>query len=266
MKIDFGLTAGDYARHRVGFPPKLFVRLARFGIGLPGQRILDLGTGTGTLARGWAKQGCQVTAIDRAPAMLAQASRLDAADGVTVRYLVAHAEAVPLASGTFDVVTAGQCWHWFDRTRAAQEVSRLLAHGGRLAICHFDWMPQPGNVVEATERIVEGHNPQWEFGRGIGMYSQWLADVAEAGFRDIESFSFDLDVPYTHDGWCGRMRASSGVAASLPPEKVNAFALDLRAMLARDFPEEILAVAHRVFAVVCRTRAYRCVAARDATG
>ena len=52
MKIDFGATAVDYAKHRAGFPSSLFNKLSEYGIGLPGQNIVDLGTGTGTLARG----------------------------------------------------------------------------------------------------------------------------------------------------------------------------------------------------------------------
>ncbi len=42
--IDFDRAADDYGRHRTGFPEELYERLARFGIGLEGQRVLDLGT------------------------------------------------------------------------------------------------------------------------------------------------------------------------------------------------------------------------------
>lgn len=47
MGVDFGKTAGDYARHRVGFPDELFVRLTDFGVGEPGQKAPDPGAGTG---------------------------------------------------------------------------------------------------------------------------------------------------------------------------------------------------------------------------
>lgn len=252
MQIDFGKTADDYARHRAGFPPELFVRLARFGIGLPGKRLLDLGTGTGALAREFARAGLRVTGLDRSRAMVAEGVRLARADELPLECVVAPAESLPFREAAFDVVTAGQCWHWFDRTRAAAEAYRVLRPGGRLALCHFDWLPLPGNVVEATERLVERHNPQWGFGGGLGLYPQWLLDVRVAGFADAETFSFDLDVPYTHEGWRGRMRASSGVAASLPPAGVAAFDRELEALLRSAYPQEPLPVAHRVSATICR--------------
>jgi 2-polyprenyl-3-methyl-5-hydroxy-6-metoxy-1,4-benzoquinol methylase len=63
--IDFGRTAADYGRHRAGFPPALFERLEAMGVLRAGMRALDLGTGTGTLARGVAQRGCAVTGLDR---------------------------------------------------------------------------------------------------------------------------------------------------------------------------------------------------------
>ncbi len=51
MNPDFGRTADDYASHRAGFPDSLFERLSELGIGLEGQDVVDLGTGTGTLGR-----------------------------------------------------------------------------------------------------------------------------------------------------------------------------------------------------------------------
>src|SRR5262245_36599729 len=113
--VDFGKTASDYAKHRVGFPDRFFERLFDQGIVAKGERVLDLGTGTGTIARGLAKRGCAVTALDPSEAMLEQARTLDRDAGVTVRYMSARAEQTGLPDGCLDVVAAGQCWHWFDR-------------------------------------------------------------------------------------------------------------------------------------------------------
>lgn len=252
LTIDFGKAAADYGRYRAGFPDALFERLQRFGVGLEGQRVLDLGTGTGTLARGFALRGCAVTGLDRSAALTDEAARLDRTAGVTISYVTASAEQTGLAGASFEGVSAGQCWHWFDRPRVAQEIRRVLVPHGWLLIAHFDWLPLPGNVADATERLIQQHNPAWKFAGGLGMYPAWLSDVLLAGFEDVESFSFDVAAPYTHEGWRGRIRASAGVAASMDPEQVVRFDAALHMLLAQRFPGEPLQIPHRVFAVVSR--------------
>ena len=252
MKADFGPTAADYASFRAGFPEALFERLARHGMGRPGQRIADLGSGTGSLARGFARRGARVTAVDISADMLAQARTLAEGEGVDIETHVAPAESTGLAEGAFDAVTAGQCWHWFARPEAAREAWRLLRPGGRLAICHFDWIPVPGNMVAATEELIRRHNPAWDLGGGMGLYPAWLADAAAAGFHEIETFSFDMAVPYSHEAWRGRVRASAGVGGSLAAAAVARFDRDLARLLARDFPADPLSIPHRAFALIAR--------------
>lgn len=253
--VDFGKTAEDYGRHRAGFPPALFERLRAAGIGLPGHRLLDLGTGTGTLARGFALGGCAVTGLDPAEPLMEQARVLDTQAGVSVSYVVGRAEETGLPGNSFDVVAAGQCWHWFDGPLAAAEARRLLVPAGRLVIAHYDWLPLPGNVVEATEKLIEAHNPAWTMGGGTGLHPSGLADVAIAGFTELETFSFDEPAMYSHEGWRGRVRASAGVGASLSPREVAAFDADLALLLAERFPGDPLAVPHRCFALTCRAPA-----------
>lgn len=253
MDVDFGRTAQDYGRHRAGFPPSMFDRLAAYDVGRPGQAVVDLGTGTGTVARGFARRGCRSTGIDPSPELLDQARRLDLEVGARVDYLVATAEATGLPGTSVDVVSAGQCWHWFDRPAAAREARRLLRPGGSIVICHFDWLPVPGNVVEATEALIFEHNPRWTAAGGHGMYPQWARDVADAGFGGIETFSYDEDVRYSHEAWRGRIRASAGVAASLARAEVEQFDARLRAMLKERFRSAPLTVPHRIWALVART-------------
>ena len=250
MQVDFGRTVEDYSRHRAGFPDALFGELAARGLGGAGRRVLDLGTGTGTLARGFARRGARVVAMDISAEMAAGARRLAESEGLEIEVRVGPAEATGLPGGSLDLVAAGQCWHWFDRPAAAAEARRLLAPGGRLVICHLDWIPLTGNVVAATEALIEAHNPDWRMGGGSGLHPQWLRDAGEAGFAEIETFSRDLAVPYGHEAWRGRIRASAGVGGSLDEPAVGAFDRALAALLARDFPQDPLQVPHRLWCMI----------------
>ncbi|HTR61692.1 MAG TPA: hypothetical protein VMH37_08315, partial [Candidatus Binataceae bacterium] len=115
---------------------------------------------------------------------------------------------------------------------------------------HFDWIPLPGNLADTTEKLIQKHNPKWKLAGGMGLYPQWLGGLAMAGFHGIETFSFDLDVPYSHEAWRGRIRASAGVGASMQPDGVAAFDAELRALMASQYPHDPVAVLHRTFAAI----------------
>ena len=250
MEVDFGSTAHEYAAYRTGFPAELFTRLAALGVGLAGQRVADLGTGTGTLARRFAAAGCAVTGVDVAPEMLSQARQADAAAGLEITYRVAPAEDTGLAGSAWEVVSAGQCWHWFDRRRAVAEARRLLTGGGALAICYRDYVVAPGNVCEASEELVLTHNPGWAMGGWTGIPPEYAAELSAAGFTGVRTFGFGITVPFTHEAWRGRMRTCNGVGASLPEAGIAAFDADLARLLAGRFPDEPLMVPHRISALI----------------
>lgn len=255
MQVDFGRTANDYGKHRAGFPEAFFERLQREGVLRSGLRAVDLGTGTGTVARGLARRGCAVTGLDISEPMLETARQLASQEGVTLEFRRGSAERTELPSGAFELVTAGQCWHWFDRAAAAREAMRLLVPGGRLVIAHFDWVLAPGNVVEATEALMEEFNPgsqlpQYRYGHNVGLYPEWFRDVMGAGYMRLESFSFDVEVPYTHESWRGRVRASAKVGGSLPKDRVERFDEAFATLLASRFPQDPLSIPHRVFALL----------------
>ena len=250
MAIDFGKTADDYATHRAGFPDSFFDRLLTDGLVTDGKALVDLGTGTGTLARGFAHRGAHVIGIDPSVEMLAAARQTAQAENLTVQFQEGSAEDTGLSNDSAEIVTAGQCWHWFDRPAAAAEIARILRPGGTLVIGYFDWIPLPGNVLAATETLIEKYNPNWRGGGGRGLYPRWLTDLGQAGYRNIRTWSYDEWPSYSHAAWCGRVRASAGIAASLAPDAVAAFDAEHAAMLGRDFPDDPFSVHHRVFCVL----------------
>ncbi len=249
--VDFGRTAADYARHRAGYPDELFARLTALGVGLTGQRLLDLATGTGYLGRGFARRGARVTGLDRSDELLGEARRLDAEADVVIDYVLGRAEETGLPGATYDVVTVGQAWHWFERDQAAAEARRRLVAGGTMALAHFDPIPVAGSVVEASETLIEAHNPDWPWGGLDGFHTHEAADLAQAGFTGLESFSFDVDVPYTAEAWRGRIRAHAGIGASLPADRIEIFDAAHAEMLAERFGNDLTAP-HRAFAMIGR--------------
>ena len=250
--VDFARTAGDSALQYSSFPHELYDRLQRFDIGVHEQRVLDLGTGAGTLGRGFARRGCRVTGLDISPELLEQARRLDLEAKVSVTYVLAEAEHTGLPTASFDAVVAGQSWHWFKRSKAAREARRLIVPGGALVLVHFDWLPLPGTVAQATEELILSYNRRWAMAGLAGLFPDWLTDVRVAGLSAVETFSFDVELPLTHEAWRGRVRASSGVGASLSRGNVERFDEKLRGLLVERFAEEPLRIPYRVWAVVAR--------------
>jgi ubiquinone/menaquinone biosynthesis C-methylase UbiE len=245
--IDFGRTAVDYERHRPGFPDDFFDRLvARRWIG-PGQRALDLGTGTGSLALGFAARDLVVTGIDIAPELLEAAEKAAAARGLSAHFIESRAEDTLQAVDSFDLVSAGQCWWWFDEDAALEETRRVLARGGRLLICTFSYLPLTGNLADRTEELVLKHNPGWPKAGWMGIHPEHIRALDRGGFTDVGSFSYMVDVPFSHEAWRGRIRTCNGVGSALGSEQVKRFDAELAEMLARDFPPKLL-VPHRIFA------------------
>lgn len=244
--IDFGRRAVDYEEHRPGFPESFFDRLLANGWIGPDQRALDLGTGTGSLALGFAARGLESTGLDIATELLDVARQRAADRRLAARFVEGRAEATGEKDASFDLVSAGQCWWWFDESAAINEATRVLVPGGRLLICSFSYLALPGNVAARTEELILRHNPGWPKAGWRGIHPEQVEALDVAGFRTVESFSYVVDVPFDHVAWRGRMRTCNGVGSALNTEQVTALDSDLAAML-RDFPGE-LAVPHRLFA------------------
>jgi len=241
--IDWSKAAADYARFRPGPPPSFYARLAAFGTGLPGQRILDLGTGTGVLARTFARQGAVVAGIDVADGQLAMARALAEQEGLAVDFRQASAEATPFADGAFDRITANQCWSYFDKAKAIPEARRLLAPGGMLVITHFSWLTHNDRIGRASEDLIYKHNPRFDTGRWSGEIRS-MPQLAE-GVRTCGLFWYDEPIEFTRETWRGRIRANRGVGASLGPEAVAAFDAEHDEMLRR-IGAEAFTVPHRL--------------------
>ena len=121
-----------------------------------GERILDIGTGTGWAARLAARRGAEVTGVDIAPGMLAAARALSVGLEPRPVYKQAAAEALPFADASFDGVisTYGVIFSRSPST-AVREMARVTRSGGRLALATW------------------ADNPEGYIARFFGLIGQW---------------------------------------------------------------------------------------------
>jgi SAM-dependent methyltransferase len=91
----------------------------------PRTRILDLGCGTGELARRLARHVAAIAAVDRSPRMIDAARRMPGGDAPNIDWIVGEVESLSL-SGKFDLVIAAESFHWFDWPRACARITELV--------------------------------------------------------------------------------------------------------------------------------------------
>ena len=108
--------------------------VARAGI-QNGERILDLGCGTGIVARQVLKhmgKSCQITGVDVNAVVLEKAREICSPKSEPDTWKQSDATTLPFSDGDFDVIMCQQGLQYFsDRPRTLQEITRVLAQGGR---------------------------------------------------------------------------------------------------------------------------------------
>ncbi|BAJ26810.1 MULTISPECIES: class I SAM-dependent methyltransferase [Kitasatospora] len=124
--------------------------------GTAGLDVLDVGCGTGSLARLLAEAGHRVTGVDLAPAMVDLAREKFAAAGLTGRFLVGDASRPPTGGDRYDAVLCRHLlWTLPDPVAALREWTARLRPGGRLLLVEGRWR-EAGAPVEPYAPGAEG--------------------------------------------------------------------------------------------------------------
>jgi ubiquinone/menaquinone biosynthesis C-methylase UbiE len=151
----FGSVADRYERARPGYPEEAVEWLVGAA-----RRVVDLGAGTGKLARQLVARGLDVTAVEPSAEMLDQLRA--AVPGA--RAVRGTAEQIPVEDASADAVVVAQAFHWFDAQVALREIARVLRAGGVLGLVWNDrdeavpWAARLSEIIR-EERLPSGEAP-----------------------------------------------------------------------------------------------------------
>ena len=147
-----------------------------------------------------------------------------------IDFCVCPAENTGFADNCFDVVTAVQCFHYFDAEKTAAEIRRVLKPEGVFCKIFMDWLPFEDEIIHEMESLVLKYNPHWS-GGGFEQFRYQFPSWAEQRFEIETIHSYRATLSFTKEAWLGRVRSCRGVGASLSEKEVSQFEEEYRTML-----------------------------------
>jgi SAM-dependent methyltransferase len=159
----------------------------------PGERILDVGCGEGTLTMKIIERGATVLGVDNSPEMIA-AARTNGVDAVQLA-----AEDMQFFA-EFDAAFSNATLHWvLQKEQAARAILRALKPGGRFA----GEMGGEGNLTKLREAldeelIIRGYAPPVEASNWYASPEEFAAVYEAAGFREVDARLIERPTPIEH--------------------------------------------------------------------
>ena len=157
----------------------------------PGSRVLDVGCGTGVVARLAAQEvgdDGTVVGVDVNAGMLAEARRMATAEDLPIEWHESSAESMPFPDESFDIVVCQMSVQFMtDRAKALGEMRRVAASGGRILVT----LPPPNPLFDALGDALDRHAGEEAAGFVRAVFSLGRTDqveelLREAGLRHIE--------------------------------------------------------------------------------
>ena len=247
--FDWGRTSKEYAKYRDIYPEEFYKKIIDRGLCLEGQKVLDLGTGTGVLPRNMYRYGAKWVGCDISPEQIEQAKALALAGSMKIDFRAVSTEDIDFPDESFDVITACQCFWYFDHEKVMPKLAGLLRSGGKLLILYMAWLPFEDKIAGASEELVLKYNPKWS-GAGETKHPIWIPDITYDHFVMEDHEEYDLMVPFTKESWHGRMRACRGVGASLSEAELEKWDVEHRELLDQIAPEQFDILHYAALAVL----------------
>ena len=220
LAATFNGVAQLYHRARPEYPDALYdhlIKATRLG---GGDRLLEVGCGTGKATLALARRGFRLTCVEPGPA-LAAAARANLA-GFDVGVVEAKFENVRLARGGFDVAFAATAWHWVDHSVGYQKLAAALRPGGYFAFWSATHVrPDDGDpffdeIQPVYDEIGEGIAPGAHFPRPGELSGDQEELEASGLFRVVDESQYDWETVYDADSYIDLLNTFSGHIAMEP--------------------------------------------------
>lgn len=215
--FDWGKASEDYAKFRDIYPQEFYDKILSRKLCMNGQRVLDIGTGTGVLPRNLYRYGAKWTGTDISKNQINQAKILS--QGMDIDYFAMPAENIEFPENSFDVITACQCFWYFHHEQMMPKLLHMLKPGGRILVLYMAWLPFEDKIAGASEELVLKYSPAWS-GAGETVHPIYIPDCYQEHFQLVSHEEYLLKVPFTRESWNGRMKACRGIGASLKEEEI----------------------------------------------
>ena len=233
--FDWGKTSEDYAKFRDIYPEQFYKRIVKLNLCVSGQTVLDLGTGTGVLPRNMYRYGAKWTGTDISENQIQQAKILS--EGMDIDYFSCSAEKIDFPDNSFDVITACQCFWYFDHEILMPKLYNMLKENGTILILYMAWLPFEDKIAGESEKTVLKYNPKWS-GAGETMHPISIPECYNEKFELVYSEEYKLAIHFTRQSWNGRMKACRGVGASLTPQEIILWEEEHKKLLEKIAPQE----------------------------
>ena len=233
--FDWGKTSADYAKYRDIYPPEFYEKIIQRGLCTSGQSVLDIGTGTGVLPRNMYRYGAKWVGTDISKEQIEQAKLLS--KDMNIQYYVSAAEDIQFPNNSFDVITACQCFWYFNPKRTAPLFFNMLKPNGRILALYMAWLPFEDKIAGASENLVLKYSPDWS-GAHEKLHPIDIPDYYSKYFDCTYHEEYPLKVHFTRESWHGRMKACRGIGASLTEDEISAWEQEHLKLLSKIAPKE----------------------------
>ncbi len=199
----FSTQASDYARYRPNYPAELFDYILQFVEAK--DCAWDCATGNGQAAIELAKQFNKVEATDLSEAQLKAAT-----PHPKIHYQVSTAEQTPFADNSFDLITIGTAYHWFDWKAFHAEATRVGKQNAVVAVWSYHTFYSSDEKVTALIKHFY-HNIIKDYWDEERKHVESRYVTVDFDFAPLPAKDFDLRLNWKKEGLTGYLTSWSAV-------------------------------------------------------